>query len=296
MIDTVELMRKVRAIRVLTNRLVDDRLAGDYHSSFRGQGLEFDEIREYAPGDAVRAIDWNVTARTGFPQVKRYAEERQLTMMLLVDVSGSQSFGSGRRPKSELAAELACLLALTSVRNQDSVGLILFSDRIVKTVPPRKGRRAVMRIVREVLAADDASGGTDLAAALDWLGAVQRRKAVVFLLSDFQDEGFEKRLAATALRHDLVCCPLSDPAERELPDAGLVELEDPETGESVWADLSSPALRRAFSAEAAARSEALHGLFRRHGIDCMDFSTDRDPIDAVREFFRKRALRRRRRR
>ena len=166
-IDTAELMKKVRGIRILTSRLVDDRLAGDYHSAFKGQGLEFDEIRAYVPGDDVRSIDWNVTARTGFPQVKRFAEERQLTVIFAVDVSGSQSFGAGgRRTKAELSAEIACLLALTSIRNQDNVGLLLFSDRVVKWVPPRRGRTAVLRIVREVLAADDARGGTDLAAAL----------------------------------------------------------------------------------------------------------------------------------
>ena len=222
MIDTVELMRKVRSIRILTNRLVDERLAGDWRSSFHGQGLEFEEIREYHPGDDVRTIDWNVTARTGSPQTKRFSEERRLTVLFLVDVSGSQSFGSGARAKSDLAAELACLLALTSIRNQDEVGLVLFSDRIVKTVPPRKGRTAVMRIVREVLAAADGAvgGGTDIAGALDWLAAVQRRKAVVFLVSDFQDEGWEGRLAALARRHDLICCPVSDPAESRLPAAG----------------------------------------------------------------------------
>ena len=295
MIDTVELMRKVRSIRILTGRLVDDRLSGDYHSSFHGQGLEFDEIREYVPGDDVRSIDWNVTARTGTPQVKRFSEERRLTVLFLVDVSGSQAFGSGPRPKAELAAEIACLLALTSVRNQDNVGLVLFADRVLKAIPPRKGRGAVMRIVREVLAAEgSAAGGTDIDAALACLGAVQRRKAVVFLLSDFQDEGYESRLAVAARRHDLVCCPISDPAERDLPDAGPVEVEDPETGETVWADLSSRAVRRAWAKQADARAEALRALFRRHGIDAMEFSTARDPIDTVRAFFRRRALRARR--
>ena len=228
-VDAAGLMKKVRGIRILTSRLVDDRLAGDYHSAFKGQGLEFDEIRAYVPGDDVRSIDWNVTARTGFPQVKRFAEERQLTVLFAVDVSGSQSFGSGgRRTKAELSAEIACLLALTSIRNQDNVGLLLFSDRVVKWVPPRRGRTAVLRIVREVLAADDARGGTDLAGALERIERSLHRKAVVFLVSDFQAEGYEKKLAAFARRHDLVCCPVRDPAETDLPAAGLVELEDPE--------------------------------------------------------------------
>lgn len=293
--DAAGLMKKVRRIRILTSRLVDDRLAGDYHSAFKGQGLEFDEIRSYVPGDDVRTIDWNVTARTGFPQVKRFAEERQLTILFAVDVSGSQSFGSGgRRTKAELSAEIACLLALTSIRNQDNVGLLLFSDRVVKWLPPRRGRTAVLRIVREVLAAGDARGGTDLAGALERIERSLHRKAVVFLVSDFQAEGWEKRFAALARRHDLVCCPVRDPAESDLPAAGLVELEDPETGESVWADLSSSALRAAWREDAARRAAALRALFRRHGVDAMEFSTDADPIDPIRAFFRKRAARRRR--
>ena len=282
-LDAAELMKKVRGIRILTSRLVDDRLAGDYHSAFKGQGLEFDEIRAYVPGDDVRSIDWNVTARTGFPQVKRFAEERQLTVIFAVDVSGSQSFGSRGRTKAELSAEIACLLALTSIRNQDNVGLLLFSDRVVKWVPPRRGRTAVLRIVREVLAADDARGGTDLAAALERLENSLHRKSVVFLVSDFQAEGYERRLAAFARRHDLVCCPVRDPAEADLPAAGLVELEDP-----------SPALRAAYGEGAAKRRADLAALFRRHGIDAIDFSTDADPADPVRAFFRKRAARRRR--
>ena len=294
MIDTVELMRKVGNIRILTSRLVDDHLAGDYHSSFKGQGIEFDEVREYIVGDDVRSIDWNVTARTGFPHVKRFSEERELTVVFLVDVSGSQSYSSTPRPKSELAAELTCLLALTSIRNQDNIGLVLFSDRVVKTLPPRKGRKAVMRLVREVLAADEARGGTDIAGALDFLNSVMRRKAVVFLVSDFQDEGWEKRLATTAIHHDLVCCHLSDPCERQLPDAGVLELEDPETGEALWVDTSSKALREAYAAQAAARLEGLKTTFRRNRVDAMFLSTDQDPIHDVRAFFRNRAAKRRR--
>ena len=294
MIDTVELMRKVGNIRILTSRLVDDHLAGDYHSSFKGQGIEFDEVREYIVGDDVRSIDWNVTARTGFPHVKRFSEERELTVVFLVDVSGSQSYSSTPRPKSELAAELTCLLALTSIRNQDNIGLVLFADRVVKTLPPRKGRKAVMRLVREVLAADEARGGTDIAGALDFLNSVMRRKAVVFLVSDFQDAGWEKRLATTAIHHDLVCCHLSDPCERQLPDAGVLELEDPETGEALWVDTSSKALREAYAAQAAARLEGLKTTFRRNRVDAMFLSTDQDPIHDVRAFFRNRAAKRRR--
>lgn len=291
--DTLELMRRVRGIRILANRLVDEALAGGYRSSFRGQGLEFDEIRAYEPGDDVRAIDWNVTARTGLPQVKRFVEERQLTVVFLVDVSGSQSFGSGRRTKAERAAELCCLLSLVSLQNRDDVGLVLFSDRIVKALPPRKGRGAAMRIVREVLAAQDsASGGTDLKGALEWFAAAQKRRAVVFVVSDFQCEGYVKALAAAASRHDVVCCAFSDPVERTLPDAGLVELEDPETGLSVWADLASSAVRDEWARLAAERREALEKALRRSGADAMFFDDDVDPAPVVRRFFRARAARR----
>jgi uncharacterized protein (DUF58 family) len=292
MIDTIELMRKVGNIRILTSHLVDEQLTGDYHSSFRGQGIEFDEVREYTFGDDIRDIDWNVTARTGFPYVKRYSEERELTVMFVVDVSGSQSYGSASRLKSELAAELTCLLSLTSIRNQDNIGLILFSDRIVKTIPPRKGRKAVMRLVREVLAADEAYGGTDIAGALNFLASILHRKAVVFLVSDFQDTGWEKRIGTTAQRHDLICCSLSDPYEKTLPNVGLVELEDPETGEAVWIDTSSKEVRNAFEANAEKRTGELKDIFKSNGIDTMFFSTDEDPIHAVRAFFRQRARRR----
>ncbi len=188
-IDTKALMKQVGRIRLMTARLMDERLAGDYHSVFKGQGVEFDEVRPYVPGDDVRSIDWNVTARTGLPHIKRFSEERELTILFLVDVSGSQVYGSGSRPKSELAAEITCLLAMTALRNQDKVGLILFSDRIVKSVPPRKGRTAVMRLVREVLAAGETNHGTDIAGALRFLNTIQKRKAVVLHIYDFNESG-----------------------------------------------------------------------------------------------------------
>lgn len=294
MLDTAELMRKVGNLRIMTSRLVDDRLAGDYQSVFRGQGMEFDEVRAYVPGDDVRSIDWNVTARTGYPHVKRYAEERELTVLFMVDVSGSQSYGSSRRPKSELAAELTCLLALTSVRNQDKIGLLLFRDSVVKYLPPRKGRTAVMRLVREVLAADDAMGGTDIAGALRFLCDVQRRRAVVFLISDFLDDDYEKQLRTTARRHDVVCCALSDPAEYRLPDVGLVELQDPESGAVEWVDTSNARVRALFEQEGMAVQERLRKLFLRNRLDAMFISTEGEAVDEVRALFRRRASRFRR--
>ena len=304
--DVKELMAKVGKIRILTNKLIDDQLSGDYHSTFKGQGVEFDEVRPYTPGDDVRTIDWNVTAKTGLPYIKRFSEERELTILFLVDVSGSQGYGSVRRSKMELAAEVTALLALTAIRNQDKIGLILFSDQIVKYIPPRKGRDSVMRLVREVLAAeDDAKGGTDIAEALKFLNSVQKRRAVVFLVSDFlegstreQARGhktgadFEKLLRATARHHDMVCVPVSDPAERELPNVGLVELEDPETGELVLVDTSSAAVRKRFAATAAEEVEELKRFFLKTGIDTLTIATDRPYIDEVRGLFKRRARKR----
>ena len=303
--DVKELMAKVGKIRILTNKLIDDQLSGDYHSTFKGQGVEFDEVRPYMVGDDVRTIDWNVTAKTGIPYIKRFSEERELTILFMVDVSGSQSYGSVRRSKMELAAEVTALLALTAIRNQDKIGLILFSDKIVKYIPPRKGRDSVMRLVREVLAAEDeASGGTDIGAALRFLNGVQKRRAVVFLASDFlagngergtgngergTGASFERLLRATARHHDMVCVPVSDPAERSLPDVGLVELEDPETGELALVDTSSAKVRRAFAERAEAEAEELKRFFLKTGIDTLTISTDRPYIDAVRSLFKRRA-------
>ncbi len=298
--DVKELMAKVGKIRILTNKLIDDQLSGDYHSTFKGQGVEFDEVRPYVPGDDVRTIDWNVTAKTGLPYIKRFSEERELTILFMVDVSGSQGYGSVRRSKMELAAEVTALLALTAIRNQDKIGLILFSDQIVKYIPPRKGRDSVMRLVREVLAAEDsATGGTDIAAALKFLNSVQKRRAVVFLVSDFllssvkpQTSSFEQLLRATARHHDMVCVPVSDPAEQELPNVGLVELEDPETGELVLVDTSSAAVRRRFSATASEENEELKRFFLKTGIDTLTIATDRPYIDEVRALFKRRARKR----
>jgi uncharacterized protein (DUF58 family) len=282
-------MKQVGKIKILTSHLIDDQLTGDYHSMFKGQGVEFDEVRPYVPGDDIRSIDWNVTARTGSPHVKRFSEERELTVIFLVDVSGSQVFGSGTRSKSELAAEITCLLALTAIRNQDKIGLILFSDRILKSIPPRKGRTSVMRLVREVLAADETREGTDISVALRFLNNVQKRKAVVFLVSDFQDSGYEKELRVTARRHDVIACPISDPCEFELPNVGLVELQDPESGELMLVDTGSAAVRQAFAARAAQDTSQLMRFFKRNAMDTISLSTGRPYIDDVRALFRRRA-------
>lgn len=292
-IDVKELMAKVRKIRILTNRLIDDQLAGDYHSTFKGQGVEFDEVRPYVIGDDVRSIDWNVTARTGIPHIKRFAEERELTILFLVDVSGSQTFGSVNRSKAELAAEVTALLSLTAIRNQDKIGLVLFSDKIVKYIPPRKGRNSVMRLVREVLAAEDeAEGGTDIEGVLRFLNSVQKRRAVVFLVSDFLGDIPENLLRATARRHDFVCVSVSDPAESSLPEVGLMEMEDPESGELMLVDTSSRRIREAFAVQAATDREALYSVFRKNAVDMLPINTAHPYIDAVRALFHRRARKR----
>lgn len=289
-----ELMAKVKKIRILTNRLIDDQLSGDYHSTFKGQGVEFDEVRPYEVGDDVRSIDWNVTARTGTPFIKRFSEERELTVLFLVDVSGSQSYGSRTLSKAELSAELTALLALTAIRNQDKIGLVLFSDKIVKFIPPRKGRDSVMRLVREVLAAEDsAEGGTEISEALKFLNGVQKRRAVVFLVSDFLNrENCESLIRSVARRHDLIAVNVSDPAESELPDVGLVEMEDPESGELLLVDTSSKSVREAFKSKALSEKEELKRFFLKSGIDTLDIATDRAYIDDVKALFKRRAVKR----
>jgi len=290
-VDTKELMKMVGRIRIITKKLVDEHLSGEYHSAFKGQGIEFDEVREYTPGDDVRSIDWNVTARMGYPYVKRFSEERELTIMFLVDISGSQVFGSSEYSKAELSAAVASVFALSAIKNQDKIGLILFSDRIEKSLPPRKGRTAVMRLVREVLAAEETNRGTDIAAALRFMNNVQKRKAVVFLISDFMDSGYEKELKVLAKRHDVICCPISDPREFELVNAGLIEVEDPETGELFMLDTSSKAFAKEFKDNADAERSKLEDMFVKYKIDNIPLSTDRPFQDDIRKLFRKRQLR-----
>jgi uncharacterized protein (DUF58 family) len=290
-IDTRELMKQVRRIRVMTNRQVDEFLSGEYHSVFKGQGIEFDEVREYVSGDDVRSIDWNVTARMGHPYVKRFCEERELTVIFMVDISGSQSFGSEEKPKAEVAAELTCLLALSAIKNQDKVGLVLFSDRIEKYVSPRKGRKAAMRLVREVLATEETRHGTDINSAFRFLNKVQKRKAVVFLISDFMDSGYEKQLRIMSRKHDLICCPVSDPRERQLVNAGLVEVEDPETGDLQLVDTASRQMQEAYRAAAQSEIENLEKNFKRIRVDTIGLSTDRPFVDDVRKLFRRRQAR-----
>jgi len=284
-----EVLQKVRQIEIRTRRIVDSMLSGSYHSAFKGKGMEFSEVRPYIDGDDVRTIDWNVTARMGAPYIKKYIEERELTVMLVVDASASGNFGSVDKFKGEMAVELCSLLAFSAIRNNDRVGLVVFTSDVETYIPPRKGRTSVMRLVREVLAADETRERTDITAALRFLNNVQKRKAVVFLVSDFQDTGYEKELRVTARRHDVIACPISDPCEFALPNVGLVELQDPETGELLLVDTASATVRNAFAGRAAEDDAQLMRFFKRTGIDTISLSTGRPYIDDVRALFRRRA-------
>jgi uncharacterized protein (DUF58 family) len=325
-----EVLRQVRLIELRTRGTVNSLFSGEYHSAFKGQGMEFAEVREYDPGDDVRTIDWNVTARMGHPYVKKHVEERELTVMLLVDLSGSEHFGTRGRWKAELAAELAAVLALSAIRNNDRVGLLLFTDRVEHVVPPKKGRRHVLRLIRDLLAFRPTGRGTDLAAALDYAGRMLRHRSILFVLSDFQiphddqerggpDSGiatspaagpvrpvgagasgterraeptpfdrFHRTLKLVSNRHDLVAVRLVDASEEALPDAGLLVLQDPETGEEVVLDTRSVHVRRRYDARAEAEERALRAIFRRLAVDEIELRTDESYVRPLLAFFRAR--------
>lgn len=286
-----ELLKKVRRIELRTARLVDSLMGGAYHSAFKGRGMEFEDVREYVPGDEVRSIDWNVTARAGYPHVKTFREERELTVVLLVDVSSSEAFGSSGQGKNELIAEFAALIALAAMRNDDKIGLALFTDRVERYLPPKKGRRHVLRLIRDLLAYEPESRGTDLAAALSFLGKVQRRRAVVFLLSDLLADDFRKDLAAARSRHDLVAVRVADPRESDLPDVGLLDLEDAETGEIVTVDTASTRFRTSFAAEGTRSRKEQGDLLRSLRVDELDITTGKDYVRELSRFFRMREKR-----
>lgn len=286
-----ELLKKIRHIEVHTNHLAREMLAGAYHSVFKGRGMDFEEVREYELGDDVRTIDWNVTARTGVPHVKKYREERDLTLMVMVDVSASDQFGSGSQTKKELAAEVASIFAFSASRNGDKVGLILFSDEVESFIPPRKGRSHIFRIIREILYFRPEKRGTNLKGALKFLNLVQRRPAVVFLVSDFLDENFEKVLRVTNQRHDVVAVSIFDRREVELPDAGVITLEDAETGEIMEVDLSDARLRRRFTEEATEQRRKSRRRLERAGLDTIELETERPYHLALKKFFERRLRR-----
>ncbi len=286
-----ELARKIRAIQIYTTKVVNDVLAGEYESVFKGRGMEFDEVREYQVGDDVRSIDWNVTARAGKPFIKKYREERELTVLFLVDLSASGTFGSVKQTKSELAAEICALLAFAAIRNNDKVGLIVFTDQVERFIPPGKGARHVLRVIREILGFRPRRFRTDIAGALDYLGRVQSRRAVVFLISDFQAEGFEKSLRVLGRRHDVIAVSVSDSRELRLPDVGLIELEDAETGEMVLIDTGSPDVRRRYERQAVERARALTDMLRSMGVDQIHVETGKAYLRDMMTFFRNRERR-----
>ncbi|MBA2688007.1 MAG: DUF58 domain-containing protein [Gemmatimonadaceae bacterium] len=290
-----EILRQVKLIELRTRGLVNSLFTGEYRSVFKGQGMEFSEVREYEPGDDVRSIDWNVTARMRRPFVKRYIEERELTVMLAVDLSGSERFGTVRRFKSELATELAAVLAMTAVRNNDRVGLVLFTDRVEYVLPPRKGRRHVLRMIRDLLTFEPDGTGTDLAGTLDYLSKSMKQKSIVFLVSDFVAEGVERPLKLLAQRHDIVAITVEDPSEVDLPDIGIARLTDPESGETVYVDTSSSRVRDLYATRVGAEAANRKQLLRRLGIDQVAVSTSGNYIEPLLKFFRSRETQARRR-
>ena len=287
-----ELLAQVRRIHIRTKHQVNDLMAGEYSSVFKGRGMEFEEVREYVPGDDVRTIDWNVTARMQRPYVKEFREERELVVMILVDISRSGDFGTTGRLKNELAAELAATLAFAATRNNDKVGLILFTDRIERFVPPKKGRGHVWRVIREILDCERQGRGTDLGEALSFLNRVVHRKAVAFVISDFLDKAdFERPLRVANRRHDLVLFRVSDPRERVLPDVGFVAVEDAEDGRPAWVDTASAKVRDRYSEAAARRLRELQGRLRKLNVDLVEMSTDEGVAQPLVRYFRHRERR-----
>ena len=287
-----EIIKKVRQIEIRTRHLVNDVFAGEYHSVFKGRGMEFQEVREYEPGDDIRAIDWNVTARMGHPFIKKFSEERELTVMLLVDISGSNQFGSGAQLKQDLAAELAAVLAFAAIRNNDRVGLVLFSDEVEHYLPPKKGSSHVLRVVRDVLGFRAKRTGTALAPALDFLNHTTTRKTVAFLISDFiTREDLKTALRVSATRHDLVAVVTADPRERVWPAAGLVEWRDPETGATQVCDTSDPRVRAALTRQFDQQRADLKQRLARTGLDVVEVWAG-EPYDrALVRFFKARERR-----
>jgi len=283
-----EVFAKIKSIQIRTQRLVTEALAGNYESAFKGRGMEFEQVREYQPGDDIRHIDWNVTARMDAPYVKQHREERELTVMLLVDVSSSGRFGSGDKTKSEVAAEVAAVLAYTAIKSNDRVGLIVFSDHVELYIPPKKGTAHVWRVIREVLTFQPKRTGTDLQGALEFLGRVARKRSTAFVISDFLDVEYEDRLRIAARRHDLTAVTVSDPRESVLPRIGLIELQDAETGEWMLVDTSARGVVEDFEARGARALAERTRLFRSSGVGEIRVSTDEPYVDAIVRFFKAR--------
>jgi len=286
-----EILKKVRRIEITTRSVVNDVFAGEYHSVFKGRGMDFSEVREYSIGDDVRTIDWNVTARMNHPYVKVFKEERELTVMLMVDASSSGEFGTVDQMKGEIAIEICALLAFSAIKNNDKVGLIIFTDKVEKFVPPKKGKTHVLRVIRELFYHEPQSLQTNIGEALEYLNRIATRRSVVFLVSDFMSEGYEKALQIVNKKHDIVAIMIRDPREVDLPDVGFLELEDAETGEIFLLDTGDPSIRENFSSQSSRRQQELEKLFKSMSVDHIAISTDQPYIDPLIRFFRMRAKR-----
>ncbi|UCE07501.1 MAG: DUF58 domain-containing protein [bacterium] len=286
-----EILKKVKRIEITTRGMVNDVFSGEYHSVFKGRGMEFSEVREYQIGDDIRTIDWNVTARMGHPFVKIFEEERELTVMLLVDVSSSGNFGTYERMKGEIAIEICALLAFSAIKNNDKVGLIIFTDKIEKFIPPKKGNSHVLRVLRELLYHKPQGTQTDIADALEYLNRITKRRSVVFLVSDFINAGYEKALQIANRRHDVVAITVTDPREVNFPDVGFIELEDAETGEVVLLDTSYSEVRSVYAKQSSQGILNRNKLFKSINVDHIDIQTDKPYIEPLIKFFRMRAKR-----
>ena len=289
--DSTEILKKIRALEIKTRGLVETAFAGDYHSVFKGRGMNFEDVRQYQPGDEIRSIDWNVTARMGDAFIKKFTEERELTVMLIVDVSASGNFGSTSQSKRELAAEIACLLAFSAIRNNDKVGLLLFTDRVELFIPPKKGRSHTLRLIREILFFEPEARGTAPAIALDYLNKIVTRRAVVFFISDFQAPDFSQALAVTARRHDFIAIHIQDEREKVFPNIGIITLEDAETGEQIEVNTSDRATRAGLADVVERQETELTRTLRRNRIDAIALRTGDDYLPALRSFFKQRERR-----
>ncbi|MEK6728525.1 MAG: DUF58 domain-containing protein [Planctomycetota bacterium] len=281
-----DILKKIKQIQIHTRRLVNDAFVGEYHSVFKGRGMEFDEVREYQPGDEIRTIDWNVTARMGRPFIKRFVEERELTVMLLVDISPSGNFGSAEQLKNEVATEICALLAFSAIKNNDKVGLIVFTDKIEKFIPPKKGIKHVSRVIRELLCAQPTGKGTNIPVALEYLNKISARRTISFLVSDFIATNYAHALRIANKRHDVIAVSITDPRERELPNVGFIELKDAESGETLLVDTSNLHARKEYSALCNRQMQERSKLFRSMGVDEIVINTGKHYIDPIVRFFR----------
>jgi uncharacterized protein (DUF58 family) len=286
--DTTELLKKVRKIEIKTKGLSKHIFSGEYHSAFKGRGMSFSEVRDYSYGDDVRNIDWNVTARTGDTSIKVFEEERELTVMLLIDVSASALFGTSGQFKSDLITEIAAVIAFSATTNNDKVGAILFSDKIERYIPPKKGRKTILRIIRDLINHETENPGTDLKKALEYLNNIQKKRAIVFLLSDFMDHDYEQALNIASRRHDIVGLHIYDKLEKELPNVGLMRIRDAETGKEKIIDTSISAMREKYAKWHATHEENFKTLFSKSGSDVVSIQTDQDYVKALLKFFKKR--------